>query len=358
MIEQYLILSIPRLIKRHWAALTGAVVQGVPYEIIRFKQGVEARDYTSMQDVAEKAAAEGYTFLRQFGLDKNDGIIYQSKQNMALFWGWTEALKYIAESGLTTLLTWDDRIPAVKFSVLQEIMGYLNTQPSPFMIWQLRIRTIPADVKFVCTEDEIKEILPDDIEKTRADFIKSIEGFDIQNINFAMPSGETINLNPKDVVEERDYGHYIRKGIIGYDETMVLSPAGAAWLLRQILEMEDRTEMLKQFEFANRHENIMTEETVCPEMRSRLNNDNWVHWELNAIAKEAVKSNYGIYTSRKMGYDFVYEPFAFNTTIFWDSGKELDTNSNPLVRIRFIEDKVFDWHEDPPEDPDNYFPII
>ena len=342
MIDQYLILSIPRLLKRHWTALGGAIAKDVPYEIIRFKKGIEARDYKTMTEVAMAAHEDGFPIFHQFALGKQENNSQQSKQNIALFWGWAKALKYIAESGLTTLLTWDDRIPSVKFSVLQEIMKFLYAQPDNFLIWQLRIRTLPENLPLICTEDEIKEILPDDIGKTRADFINTIEGFDIQNINFAMPSGETINLNPKEVIEKRDYAHYIRKGLLGYDETMVLSPAGASWLFSQILNMENRIEDLHTFEFPDVPDGFYTEETLVPTMRSRINNDNWLHWELNPIANEASKNNHGIYTSRKMGYDFVYEPFNFNTTVFWSPREPEEVDVLPAVRIKFVEDEVLE----------------
>lgn len=335
LIEQYLILTLPRSIKRQWAALMGAVTMGVPYDIVKFVEGIDARDYQeNMPNIAEAAARDGYPFLRQFALGKQESWVQQSAGNVALFWGWARTLKYIAHSGVNTLLIWDDRIPRVRYDVIENVLAELYQRTPEFYIWQLRLRSHPIHLQALGRTEYQYEGGDAEIDTERTHFLKSIEAF-VDDVEFEIrfPAGVR---HPLKTPKFENYRFYLQDGLLGYDETMILSPRGAQWLLDEMLNMEDRTASLKDFEFPDVSDGIYTPENIYPQMRSRLNNDNFLHWGTTEAVRDALSQGKGLYCPKRIGYEFVYEPLNFNSDVHWNSNQHIGWYAPRETQIRFV----------------------
>lgn len=310
-IDRYLILSIPRNIKRQWAVLMGAAAMGVPYEIIRFARGEDAKDYAGMESIAKAAAKDGYPFLNQFAIGQSETYVRQSAGNVALFWSWARVLKKIAESGMCTLLTWDDRIPRIPFVNIEQILKQLYKKPN-FYIWQLRLR---SPIVHLAAGGRPEYDIENWEEESRRD------AYFFQNCSHNIG-----NL-------EQYVDAFLQEGLLGYDETMVLSPRGAEWLLKEMMTMEDRTEELRSFEFPD-VDGCYTEETIVPRMRSRLNNDNWLCWGLDTTEAESAGAKF--YTPRKIGYEFFHEPLEFDSNVHWDNRVQVGWYTPRKVQVDWI----------------------
>ena len=291
MIDEFLIITIPRSIKRQWAVLGGTVARGVPYEMIKFVMGEDAKDYNNnMETITKKAKSAGYPFLEQFGIGLQSKYVKQSAGNIALFWNWAKTLQYIAESGKTVYLTWDDRIPQVPFKIIESVLTELYKRQEDFYIWQLRLRSVWQHLKAIGKTAYGEN---DDIEAERDLFLQTVEHTDTY------------------------FQHFLQLGLLGYDETMIMSPRGAQWLLDLMLNMEDRTEHLKSFEFSdteNINENLNEQ--------SRINNDNWLHFGILDEITQAISERKGIYCPKRIGYEFIYEPLKMNTDVHWKAEPE------------------------------------
>ena len=294
MIDRYIILTIPRSVKRHWAMIGGAAAMRVPEDKLFFYAGVSAENYQNdMKEVAKAASAEGYTFLNQFAIGLKSAWVQQSAGNVALFWNWARILEWIAASGETVLLTWDDRILTVPFSILEKVVSELYSRPEPFYIFQLRLRAGWDHLQQV-GRMEYKQ--NDSVPLETDFFIRSVYA-DIENYHAA----------------------YLQNGLLGYDESMVFSPRGASWLLEQMFLMEDLTDELVDFQFKDIELRETTPETLEARQRSRLNNDNWLWYGNLESVKKALSDRKGLYCPKRIGYAFIDEPLQMGTNVHWNT---------------------------------------
>ena len=309
-IQKYIIMTMPKSIKRQWATRGGNEAMGVPDDIIIFFPGYDARDFGSnMSYVAQSAADDGYPFLAQFGVGLKSVYVKQSAGNIALFWNWARVLKRIADSDETCLLIWDDRIPNVKFWHFNALVSEMKMR-GDFYMAQLRLRANWQNLKALghpAYEYETPEI---DEEL----FKNSIDAF----------HGSYVDT-------------YFQKGLLGYDETMVFTPAGAAWLLNQMRTMDILD--VRGTVFEETEDTELFEIDPQPQQRSRLNNDNWLCWDtkLKKAVEAAVEAKRGIYTPRRIGYTFIREGLEFNSDVDWSP---TGTGQPTGVGIQFISDPI------------------
>ena len=320
MIDKYVIMTIPRALKRQQTVIGGTLAMDVPEPKIRFFKGHDARDFDdNMLRIAEAAADDGYKFLYPFAIGMQSAWIKQSAGNVALFWNWARFLKYVADSGETTLLIWDDRIPSVFFDTLETAIAELKKKDN-FYLWQLRIRGDAQLMKAL--KRPVSEYM--DI-KTQTTLFKS-----------AVRSG---NLNPK---------HLIQPGLLGYDESMILSPAGAAWLLKQMQTMETVETVSTGFVFTETQNDSIADVDPNVAERARLNNDNWLCWDgkLKTEVDTALKTRKGIFTTKHLGYSFVRDWVNFESDVDWATpienpdGVITHENNKNLTQIRYLETDI------------------
>ena len=313
-IDKYIMVTMPSSIKRQWAALGGSVAKGVPENDVIYFEGRDARDYGSnLSYVAQAAAEDGYPFLEQFAVGLKSEYIQQSAGNVALFWNWARVLKRIAESAETCMVIWDDRIPNVEYRHLKKLCRQMKARGN-FYIAQLRLRADWAALHAL-GRPEYK------FENVYADsqvFENSIDSF----------HGNYIDA-------------YFQPGLLGYDETMILSPAGASWLLNQMLTM--KVIDVRGFVFKETAEKAIYETDPQPQERARLNNDNYLCWDpqLKEAVKIALSNKRGIYTPKRIGYAFVQEHLNFDSDVNWSPTGE--GSPKYPTRIRFIDEVESSW---------------
>ena len=313
-IDKYIIITMPRSIKRQWSCLGGNVRAGIPEERIHFFFGRDAKDYDNdMTRVAEAAADDGYPFLRQFALNLESTYVKQSAGNVALFWNWANRLKYIAQSDETCALLWDDRILNIEHNTLERMIAELRMRHEDFYILQLRLRAGAEHLIAVNHPDYVDVRQNTEIESDR----KMFEG----TIKSPLLSY---------------YGVFMTMGLWGFDESMVLSPSGANWLLKMMMETKDLTDSLKKFDSSQLETDFeyFKPDQLHAEYRSRMNNDNWLYCapHFREGIKTALADRRGLYSPRKIGYEFVNEPLDMGTDVHWHPG-HADEN---IAKIRSL----------------------
>lgn len=311
-IDKYVIVTLPRSIRRQYLMIGNLVAMGVKYEDIVFYPAVDARDYSyDMQLVAKAAAADGCMFLSQFALGIRSRDVKQSAGNIALFWTWAKVLRQIMDSGKTVLLSWDDRFLMVPFHQLENHISDLYQRHEPFYLAQLRLRDY--NILDLCGHEEFS--LPWHEEKKHTTTYLSV--FDAL-VGASFPNSNEL---------------LFQQGIFGYDETMVLSPEGAAWLLEQMLGMEDYTAALREWQYREGEDEGLTTENLDPEMRSRLNNDNWLCWGIRDAIGQALEDGKGIYSPRHHTFRFVDEILLSGSDVMWDPNipGNIDTSVAPPI---------------------------
>ena len=313
-IDKYIIITIPRSIKRQWSCLGGNVRAGVPEERIHFFFGQDAKDYDNdMARVAEAAADDGYPFLRQFALGLESTYVNQTAGNVALFWNWARLLTEISQAGHTCVILWDDRILNIEHNTLERMVAELRMRYEDFYILQLRLRAGAEHLKAVNHPNYVDIEQNKETESDRCMFSSAIKSPILSY-----------------------YGAFMTMGLWGFDESMVLSPAGANWLLKMMMETEDLTDYLNKFDASQLEVEIehIKPEDVSGEYRSRLNNDNWLYCapHLRQGIKAALADRRGLYSPRKIGYEFVNEPFNMGTDVHWHP-KHADEN---IAKIRSL----------------------
>lgn len=307
-IDRYIIMTMPKSIKRQWSVLGASVAMGVPYDKIRFFAGKDARDYQrNMSSIAQAAADDGYPFLSQFGVGLEGCFVKQSAGNMALFWNWARVLAWIAESSETCVLIWDDRIPNVDYHHFNKMVVDMQMRGN-FYLAQLRLRANWQNLMALGRPEYQHE----DPETDAQLFLKSIDAFQTSYVK-----------------------RYFQHGILGYDETMILTPAGANWLLHQMQTMEIVD--VRGFEFQETEDTELFEIDPQPQQRARLNNDNYLCWDpkLKAAVEDAVEKKRGLYTPKRIGYAFVREYLTFNSDVEWQA---TGTDAPTGVGIAFLQD--------------------
>ena len=209
--------------------------------------------------------------------------MHQHPAQMCQIWSYAQMLRYVIESDQTCLLLWDDRFIGVPFSLLEMIVEDMRQEPD-FYAFQLRIRG---------SKDQIRD-------KTVLTDIDNENSMDIYKQLFsAFVATEDRNVNYKKC--------FTRKGLLGYDESIVWTPQGATWMLQclnDIVDVEPDIKQLSYFELSDQH---------IPHYARCINLDNYICWGLRNDADKAIKAGKGIYCPRNIGFNFVDEPLAMGS---------------------------------------------
>ena len=99
---------------------------------------------------------------------------------------------------------------------------------------------------------------------------------------------------------------HIKKGIVGYDEMIVFSPKGAAWMLLNAMEME---ELDPHYE----GDGTWWDSTVC--RRSCF--DAWIARDLYGPIEEAVAGGKGLYCPKEIGYRYIHDWLPMGSDVEW-----------------------------------------
>lgn len=274
-------LTIEKAVNRCWFYLGGMIKSGVPEEMIAFYRGRTAVEFGEDYDlIAAAAEADGFPFVRYFQGYGDLGIIKQDPAQMCQVWSYADILRTIAEGDENVLVTWDDRILTVPYFFLCDIVNSLEKLEQPFYFFQLRLR------------GEIDYLRLPEIPLEIGDYMAFFRA--ITDPTFAP-----------------DYvSMLVQRGFFGYDESIIFSPAGAAWMLQKMREMEAVEDDIKKIRYMDVPLNQK------PYYCSNINIDNWICWGLRQETDKAAK-DFGIYCPRYQGYDFISDPVPMGSYTNW-----------------------------------------
>lgn len=308
MIKQTIVLTLQESDSRHKAFMGGAASMRIPDEQYKFIAGHDHRDYNEDSVyIANLAENDGFPCVRNYTYGLQSKYLQQTSGSVAQIWNYLRALRHIANGEDTTLLLWDDRMLMLPFPKFNRLIEYLEGLKD-FMVFQLRMKDFPLDVR------------PPSLGFQTSDY----RDFNKQRsmLEFAEKERETHSpIFEEYCIGDIDIPHVdlIQKGIMGYEECMVFSPAGAEWFLslfenyppaptdpyvfdHDIWQMSDASD--EEIEYASYR-------------KSYFNIDTFICWGLRKYCDEAVEEGKNIYCPSKFGYDFCNDWLAQGTTIDW-----------------------------------------
>lgn len=283
-IEQVIVQTLRRLTNRHHVFLGGADARRIPYNRIIFSDGVDNLDYNDdMKAIADAAAADGFHWVSDYAQGKSDEHTQQTPATVAQAWNFASNLRYIIDSGKISLIIWDDKMINVQWRVLNEIVEYCHNLPEELYAIQLVIRGHEEDIGFEpLSNDERKKM-----------------------------STETFNA----IFDRLDAHAYARffftRGIAGYDESFVLTPEGARWMLNALGSSTNFYNYV----------------------------DHFIKQELPLHAEKAHKLGKGVYCPAEIGYKFVRQSVPLGSTTDWIPKEHPNyENVHKTAEINFLSD--------------------
>ena len=269
MIDKIIALTLEKSISRQWFYLAAMIMRGVPLEKIFFHRGTAARDFNNDYAlIAEAADRDGYPFVKNFQGYEHIEIIKQSPPQMAQVWSYAKILDMIANGDETALVTWDDRILAMPFFYIDALISLL-IEEDDFMMFQLRLRGETFYMNLLELPESERE------DKFGSIFQAFIE------------PNEPLNLTS-----------FTRRGFHGYDETIVFSPEGAAFMLNELRDTPDIDPDIKKMHYFDLNLPQKQVYNRC------INIDNWICHYFAPLANKQSKTH-GIYCPLELGFDFV-----------------------------------------------------
>ena len=246
-IDKHLILTLERSKNRQRTVLGGSVAMQTPIEKIRFIKGHDNKEFgDSINRIAMESDRDGFPNVKHFARGVENHIFGQSPSGACQAWNYCRILRHIAMGDEVCMVTWDDRILTLPFPIVNTIIDELQSRKEEFYLFQLRVRIgdVYQDNERIC------KVYPQLIENTY-EYIELIERdrgmFDellnerwIDEFDGFMKShysGVSVIDSPKEYVEK-----YIQKNRLGFDESLVLSPQGAAWLLLEAINIKEVVE--------------------------------------------------------------------------------------------------------------------
>jgi len=203
MIEEVIVLTIERSVERHWAWLAASKLRGIPEDNISYIKGHFGEDFGDMQAIAEAAARDGFGFVEEYAIGTRTEYVQQTPGSVSQIWNYGRILRYIIDSGKTCLVIVDDKMITIQYGILFLIVNELvNQSDKEFYLFQLRQRGDLNELDFK--------------EKDRHEM--SIFTHDIFNAVFH-----------NEIFSYKNF--FTKHGVSGYEETMVISPGGANWIL-------------------------------------------------------------------------------------------------------------------------------
>ena len=264
-----IVLNLERAEGRRKAFQGAASQRSIPQDAIHFNKGKDHQDYDNDFSPIIKAAAEdGFPYIECYGKGLSGGGIQQTPGTLCQIWNYCRIFRHMVETDQTALVIHDDRMITIDYQDLLGMWDYLKEKGPEFYMWQLRIRNsgnspeFPAEITLNHEEDVFKTIS------------RPVIGY-----------GDLVRL-------------YLASGVYGGEESMVLSPAGAQWILNSL---EDNPGEYMFF-------------------------DIFINEMLFQFARKKISEGKGIYTSRKKGYAFVddYMEMGTYTDYAVEGSKEYD----------------------------------
>lgn len=261
MIDKVLVLTLRRCPERHWSWLGASKMRDIPTECVEFIPGHDGKDFDSMAEIAEHAATDGFPFVEEYALGTVTEYCQQTTASVSQIWNFARIFRYIAQGEQNCLVLTDDKMLTISFNIVSMIVDELRTLLAPeFLVFQLLQRGDINELEY--------------IERGR---------FDI-----AAYSQVVFNaIFKKEISGYAEF--FLKPGICGYDESMVLSPEGASWILDCLNNADDFYIFFDHF------------------IKNRLRED----------AKIAIENGKGIYCPAEHGYAFVDTLMPMKTTTNW-----------------------------------------
>lgn len=261
MIDRVYVLTLKRCVDRHQAWLAASQMRDIPLEIVGFVEGHDDRDFEDMHEIAAFAEADGFGFVEQYALGTVTEYVQQTPASVCQVWNFSRILRHIAEHDHISLILTDDKMLTVSFRVLNLIVDeLLSVEDEEFFLFQLLQR---GDLNEIAYQEQDR-----------------FERHDLSSLVFDAVFHHVVPSYKE---------FFLKSGVVGYDESMVLSPEGADW----ILGCMDRADDFYIFY------------------------DHFIHNRLGEEAMGAVEMGKGIYCPRESGYGFVGEIMPMGTTTNW-----------------------------------------
>ena len=336
-IDKHLILTMERSSARQHTMRGGCAAMQTPPEKILFFNGYDCLDFNSdSRVIANLAERDGFPFVHQFAKDVESAFVNQSPAGAAQTWNLGRILRHIARGKETCLVTLDDRILTLPFPFVDKITTELQNREEEFYFWQLRVRmgdayNLLSDFTRVCTYypelvdnvDEYIELMDRDVSVFH-DTLSEKVILDSQKFLDDHYEKTEMTIEAPAYVEK-----YLQKTIIGYDETLILSPVGAAWLLCQALDMEeldpsDDENKEHYWETFNHRRNTL---------------DSWICFDLEEFAGEAISDGKGIYCPKRMEYNYIHDWLPMGSSVEWANPNNIRAEKlrNLSAPFNFIE---------------------
>ena len=331
-IDKHVVLTLERSSNRHWSMLGGARAMGIPTEKICFVKGHDNKEFDDdMEDIAEAAEVDGFPHVKYFAKGLKNEAVSQSASGVCQAWNFSRILRYIAFSNETHLITWDDRMITIPFSWLDKIIDELEIRKEDFYLFQLRVRM--GDSELIENERILKchpELIGDITEYDKL-FIDDFDEFDSK-----LKEKWKDEFRQFKESQYKDYGlletpekyinKYIQRNMVGYDESMVISPKGAAWLLSEALNMKD----------LDPNDDVEGEPYWFTAACRRICFDAWIGLDLvNDPLKKALKEGKGIYCPKRIGYKYIEDWMPMGSDVEW-----ANKNHERFENFRNISTKV------------------
>ena len=261
MIDKVLVLTLKRCADRQRTWLGASQMRDVPLDVISFVEGYDGKDYPDMDSVVIAAAEDGFEFVEEYALGTVTEFVQQTTGSVSQIWNFARILRHISERDETCLMLTDDKMLTVSFNILNVIIKeLLEIEDEEFFALQLLQR------------GDLNEL----------DF-QSKDRFQQAKISEQVFNGLLFQTIPS----YKDF--FLKKGVVGYEESMVLSPAGANWILNCLRDADD----------------------------FYIFYDHFIHKRLMVDAAFSSSNGKGIYTPCESGYIFVSEIMPMGTTTDW-----------------------------------------
>ncbi len=260
MIDKILVLSLRRCSERHYTWLGASKMRNIPIECVEFVEGHDGSLYESMEDVADFAKADGFDFVEEYAVGTTTEYVQQTTASVSQIWNFARIFRHIANGEKVCMVLADDKMITVSFNIISLIVQELRIQDAEFLAFQLLQR---GDINELDCEDKGK--------------------YDI-----AEYSGHVFDaIFKKEIPSYADF--FLKLGLCGYDESFVLSPEGASWILDCLNTADDFYIFFDHF-----IHNRLTKDTVV-----------------------AIENGKGVYCPKEYGYTFVETIMPMKTTTHW-----------------------------------------
>ena len=234
-------------------AFEGAILAlQTPIDRIGYLKGYDNHDFNDDIDaVADAAAADGFPFIYQFSRGFTNEYTQQTAGAVCQTWNYARLLRHIANGNETCMIFWDDRMFTLPFPFINKIVGELQ-QRGNFYLWQPRCRYTIGRMLLDTKGNYFSPDPPIDWFRIAIEYPELVGKVELPPENyyaFCQTLTSELVENYKSFIDAHYYqgemgtpikayvDKYFKLGMMGLEENMIFSPQGAAWLLREMLNM-------------------------------------------------------------------------------------------------------------------------